>query len=251
MLAPQAVAQSLPGAAPPLALSLPGAAPDGQYDACLDLVARDPAAAEVMAERWLRAGGETPARHCQAMAIAATGAKGQAAARLVDLAARDRSLPDATRAEILVQAGEFHLADGDLAAGLVAADAALRLQAPGPAALTLRARLRVETGDVAGAIADLDTALGAAPPEPERLVLRAGAKRRLGDLIGAQSDALWALQLAPDFATAWLERGRVEAKLRRPDEARASWIAAIEHDRDGTIRPLAQLALQKLEAGIE
>ena len=72
----------------------------------------------------------------------------------------------------------------------------------------------------------------------------------LGNDIPARDDANFATELAPERAEAWLERGRIETKLGDKTRARGSLLRAIELGRDGKIGRAAQLALQRMEAGI-
>ena len=71
-----------------LIIGIAGPAKAGTYDDCVALVATDPARAGVEAQRWVQAGGGTPARHCRALALLAQGAGRRAPGRRAD--GRDR-----------------------------------------------------------------------------------------------------------------------------------------------------------------
>lgn len=232
------------------AATQPGRAQTGtaaDYDACMALVAQDPAAAEWRAGRWAGAGGGAPALHCRAMALLAMGAEYRAAEQLVALAA-DRTLEDALRYEVLVEAGGLYLGLGDAKQARALADRAMELNANPAAALALSARARAEVDDWAGAVDDLDRALEKATPEAGMLVLRAAAKRHMGDLAGARADLARAEELSAETPDLWLERGAVEAAAGDRDAARAAWLRAIELDRDGPTGAAARLSLQRMDA---
>jgi tetratricopeptide (TPR) repeat protein len=233
-----------------LLVAAPRAGIAASYEECLDLVKTNPALAETMAAAWGRAGGGAAAGHCRALALMALGADLRAAQVLVAVATEDRTIPDAVRATLLVDAGELFLGLGQIEAGQAVAQRALTLSPQAPrAALTLSARLKAETGDWKGAAADLDGALADGAPDAELLALRAAARLRLGDRISARGDLAWAEELAPDSPTVWLERGALAEAEGDRNAARAAWLKAIDLDRDGPAGDAARLRIQKLEAG--
>jgi tetratricopeptide (TPR) repeat protein len=219
------------------------------YEACLDLVAQDPRAAEREALAWEQAGGGAAASHCRAMSLVALGADGSAAALLVKLATGDRSLPDPVRADLLVAAGELYLGLGDVKTAGEVAERALLLVPRGRGPLVLSARVRAEKQDWAGSLAELNAALAEGAPDGETLALRGAAKLKLGDRVGARADLIWATEIAPDAAAVWLERGTLEAVNGDRGAARTAWLKAIDLDRDGPVAEAARLRLQKMEAG--
>ena len=205
--------------------------------------------AELMASKWRRAGGGAAAGHCQALALQALGADLRAAKLLTEVASDDRTIPDAVRAEMLIDAGELFLQNGVLEAADVAMRRALRL-APDPrAALTLSARIKAERGDFQGAAGDLDGALAGGEPDAELLALRASARRRLGQLDKARADLERATGLDAKSATVWLERGALEEAAGDKPAARAALLRAVDLDRDGPVGEAARLRMQLMEAG--
>lgn len=219
------------------------------YDDCIALVAADPARAEVEALRWVESGGAAPARHCRALALLAQGAERRAAGLIVEITTDDRTLPDAVRSDMLIEAGEIYLGLGEVSLGRSAAARALRMAREPRAALTLSARLNAREGKWNGAVSDLDDALADGEPDAELLVLRASARLHLGDRVAARGDLLRATEIAPELASVWLERGTLEAASDDRDAARAAWLKAIELDRDGIVAETARLRLQWMEAG--
>ncbi len=83
------------------------------YDACVGLIAGDAERAERDAAAWADIGGGAAARHCHALALIATGATSAAIDELLDIAAEDPELTPQARADVLVQAGEMLLDEGD------------------------------------------------------------------------------------------------------------------------------------------
>jgi tetratricopeptide (TPR) repeat protein len=212
------------------------------------LAKTDPARAEIEAQRWLQAGGGSPAQHCRALALLAQGAELSAAGLMVKIATEDRTLPDEVRSEMLLEAGEIYLGRHAVAEGKAAAEGALLLaQEPRPV-LTLSARLKAEEEDWRGAARDLNVALARGEPDAELLVLRASARRQLGELPGAADDLRQAAKIAPDLPELWLERGALAADGGDRDAARADWLRAIELDREGAVGEAARLRIQLLEA---
>lgn len=226
-----------------------GVAAAESYEECVGQVDRDPAQAEVEAQRWEQSGGGSPARHCRALALVAQGAGLSGAQLMVEIATEDRTLPDEVRAEMLIEAGEVYLSEGAIALGEAAANHALRLTKDPRPALGLVARLKAEAGDWQGAVDNLDAALARGTPDAGLLVLRASARRHLGELKAAEEDLQRAAIIAPHLPELWLERGVLAAETGRPDDARAAWLTAIEFDRDGIVGEAAQLRIQRLEAG--
>ncbi|MEO1493751.1 MAG: hypothetical protein AAFV19_16485 [Pseudomonadota bacterium] len=247
-------AQTLSCLATALVLAVGAAGPARaveDYDTCLTLIGFDPAQAELEAGEWARFGGGAPARHCYALALIENGAPGRAIDELLDIVAEEGLLADQARAEILVQAGELLVEEGDLVTAGVVAAQAISLDGGTPGAAGLRASIRLRQNNPRGALEDLNTALAGGTSNPRLLILRASAYRAIDQFIAARDDAVFATELAPDFAEAWLERGRVEARLRDKRSARDSLLRAIDLDRGGRIGLAAQNALQRMEAGID
>lgn len=221
------------------------------YDACVALAGTNPEKADIAAQRWIQSGGGAPARHCRALALMAQGAEARAAELMVAIAAEERALPDAVRAEMLVEAGDIFLGLGDLARARAAAENALRLAPEPRPALVLYARVEAEAGNWQGVIDTLDRALARGEPDAEILIMRASARLHLGRLVDARADLAWAAELDPDHPALWLERGALEAAAGDRDAARAAWLKAIELGREGPVAAAARLRLQRMETGAD
>lgn len=217
------------------------------YETCIGAIAGDPDRALSAAQAWAEESGASAARHCEALALAATGARRTAAAKLVRLAEAP-DLPDGVRAEILGQAAELHGEEGFEREERAALDAAIEL-APGRAALRIaRSEALVRAGDLSGALADLDRAVAAEPGSGLALALRAAARRRNGDVAGALLDARAATEAAPDEPAGWLELG-ISRVGSDPEAARRHWLQAIALDRGGPVAEAAQGRIAALDGG--
>ena len=231
--------------------SLPGFAVE-DYDACLALIQADPARAEQEAGEWARYGnGGAAARHCYALALLAIGADGRAADELIGAAIEEPGLSDDARADLLVQAGELLVENEDLLTASVVAEQARRLAPRNAGVLGLGGAVKVANGDFAAGIRDLDAAVDAGGANALWLLRRAAAHRQRGRLVAARDDAAFALEQAPDDPSAWLEYGRILAGLNDKPGARQSLLRAVELDRGGKIGRAAQIALQRMDAGLD
>ncbi len=220
------------------------------YDECVALIAADAAGAEREAAAWARSGGGAAARHCRALALIATGAGSAAIDELLGIAAEEPDLTAQARAEVLVQAGEMLLDEGDGVTARAVANQALSLAPGDPDATALSAAVRLADGDAAGAVAEIDATMASGDATARLLVLRSAAERRLGDFVAARDDAQRATELAPKSPSAWLERGRVAARIGDRQDARDALLRAVSLDRGGKLGLAAQNALQRMEAGL-
>jgi Tfp pilus assembly protein PilF len=231
-----------------------GATPVGaveDYDSCVGLIAGDAERAKGEAAAWAEAGGGAAARHCRALALIAAGASSAAIDELLDIAAEEPDLSAQARADVLVQAGELLLDEGDGVTAQVAATQALSLSPGDPDATALSAAIRLANGDAAGAMTEIDEAMAGGAATARLLVLRSAAERQLGDFVAAREDARHATELAPDSPSAWLERGRVAARIGDSQDARDAFLRTVDLDRGGKLGLAAQNALQRMEAGIK
>ena len=222
------------------------------YKACLNLIEQDKAQAVTEAGEWARYGkGGVLARHCYALALLATGAPLSAADELMAAAAEEPGLSDIERSNLMVQAGEILLDAGEDLSPAIAAEQALRLAPQNPAAVGLRAAIKLAGGNHGGALKDLDAAISVGGPKAEYLTLRAAAKRLSGQGTAARDDAVWATELDPNYARAWMERGRAEAMIRDQHNARQSFFKVMDLAKGTDLARAAQLALQRMDTGAD
>ncbi|HEX5454076.1 MAG TPA: tetratricopeptide repeat protein [Stellaceae bacterium] len=196
------------------------------YQRCMALAAKDPAAAQALAESWHAKGGAHPAEHCLAVALIGLKRYKEAAGRLETLAQAMVRAPAALRAGVLDQAAQAWLLAGDPARAYAAATSALNLKPDDPDLLVDRAEAAGAAGWFGKAVADLDRVLKADPARADALIYRASAYRAEGRLDPALTDIDRALKLAPQSAAALLERGNIRRLRGDIDGARGDWTRA-------------------------
>lgn len=218
-----------------------------RFDACADLVTRDPAQALVQAGAWRIAGGGVPARQCEGLAYVAQSRWIAAAAAFEAAARAAEARGDGRAATLWVQAGNAALAGNEPAQARAAFDAALARGVIMGADLGEvhldRARARFAAGDRAGARADLDTALRLAPADPLAWLLSATLARQSGDLTRAQADIEAAATRSPDDAQVALEAGNIAQVSGSATAARLAWEAAV---RNAPASPAGKAAADNL-----
>ena len=194
------------------------------YARCLDEAQRNPQAAFDSAEAWRDTGGGHPAEHCIAVALIGLKQYAEAAKRLEKLADEMFKAPLDLRTEVLSQAGQAWLLDGNAPRAAEMETLALQLTPDDPDLLTDRAEALAAQTKYKEAIADLDRALARDPARVDALIYRASAQRSLNRLDPALRDVEAALRLAPDEPDALLERGNIR-RLKGDDAgARKDWL---------------------------
>jgi tetratricopeptide (TPR) repeat protein len=194
------------------------------YQRCMELAARNPAAAQALAESWRAKGGAHPAEHCLAVALIGLKRYNEAARHLETLAQAMVRAPAGLRAGVLDQAAQAWLLAGNPAHSYTAATGALDLKPNDPDLLVDRAEAAGAAGWFAKAVADLDRVLKADPSRAEALIYRASAYRAEGRLDAALADIGQALKLAPQSVAALLERGNIRRLKGDIEGAQADWI---------------------------
>jgi regulator of sirC expression with transglutaminase-like and TPR domain len=194
------------------------------YEGCMQLVHDRADNALESALAWEQAGGGTGARHCAAMALAAIGNFSDAADQLESLAwDLPAETPDATRAEVLAQAGQFWLDARQPAKADALLSAAVDLAPRNPEIRIDRAMAYAAAGRLQDAIVDLSASILLTDKPVEALVLRASAYRQSERFDAAGEDLERALTLAPDHAGALLERGLLRRQTGDTTGARVDW----------------------------
>ncbi|HTZ69031.1 MAG TPA: tetratricopeptide repeat protein [Acetobacteraceae bacterium] len=217
-----------------------------QYDACMDMLADDPAGADAMATAW-RNGGDA-ATQCHALAQIELGNPAEGADLLTNLANTTAAEP-AARAELYGQAAQAWTMAGDTTRAYDAANHAIALAPEDPDLRVTHAIAALAVHQDQAAEDDLTEALEADPKRGDALVLRATARRHLGRLQDAAADIAKALALDPDAADALLERGILRQREGNLDGARADWQRAEDLSPDSATGDLAAQNLALLEAG--
>jgi tetratricopeptide (TPR) repeat protein len=248
-----------PPPAPPVApyvapkRAVPGAPPhnasgdEATYERCLALAKTDPAAARDMAEHWQSHGGAHPADHCYAVALVGLKQYKDGATHLEALAKAMDHAPDSLRADVLDQAAQAWLLQGDPARAYADDTAALNLLPSEPDLLVDRAEAAGSEGWFDKSVADLDKVLASDPNRVDALVYRASADRELGKLDVALIDVDKALSVAPDSVSALLERGDI-LRLKGDDNgARRDWVRVSELAPGTAASEAAKTNIERLE----
>ncbi|KAF0224994.1 MAG: hypothetical protein FD176_803 [Rhodospirillaceae bacterium] len=239
-----------------VALTLPFSAAaeiiDGpkEYQACLTLAKKNPEAGWEEALAWQSLGGGEAARHCAAVALIGLGKYGEAATRLETLA-NESVRADSVRAEMLAQAAQSWILEGNIPRADSAQRGALLLSPGNPDILLDHAVLLAQVHHYAEAVEVLSKVLRTQPNRVEALTLRGTAFRFIDNIPGAADDIHQALKLDPDYPDALLERG-ILARLRGDDKAaRADWLRAMELAPDSDAADLARKNLEKLDVKVK
>lgn len=215
-----------------VATSARAEAPEAGYDACIDLVAPDPAAALDMAQK-LKLGGsegeEAGGMHCEALALMEMGRAAEAGTAFFDLAERLLQADDAYRSAIYAQAGDAWAIAGSPTLAAKAYDNAIARTPDDATYYAGRARVKAIAKDWEGVRADAAEALALDPHYPEPMLLRSAANRRLGHPRSAFVDAKHAVELNPHSLDALLERGLVHMALGDKHSAWGDWNTLLQY----------------------
>jgi tetratricopeptide (TPR) repeat protein len=245
---PAPEAENAPDDAAPLPIPpiAPRIAQGDQYDRCMDMLADDPAGADMLATSW-KGGGEA-AMQCHALAQVELGNPAAGAALLTTLAASSTAEAGA-RAEVFGQAAQAWTMAGNTAQAYATATQAITLSPDDPELRVTHAIAAIAVRQDSEAIEDLGDVLATDPKRPDALTLRATAYRHLNELAQAQADITLACAQDPDSADALLERGIIRQRLGDRAGARQDWEKVADLAPDSSAGDLAQQDLALLDAG--
>lgn len=235
--------------------TVPGAPPrnaagdEATYERCLSLAKTDPAAARDMAEHWQSRGGAHPADHCYAVALVGLKQYKDGATHLEALAKAMDHAPEPLRADVLDQAAQAWLLQGDPARAFADDSAALNLLPNDPDLLVDRAEAAGSEGWFDKAVGDLDKVLTSDPNRIDALIYRASANRQLGKLDAALIDIDNAVKLAPNSVSALLERGDILRLKGDLNGARRDWVRVSELAPGTVASEAAKTNIERLELG--
>ncbi len=222
-----------------------------QYAACMQLSQIQPEEAFEAALAWESQGGGNAARHCGNVALIGLGQYKKAAERLEALAQNMTESPDALRADVLAQAAQSWLLDGNIDRSYKVLTAALKLDPENVDLLIDRSVSLAAASSYWEAIDDLNQAEALAPERVDVLIFRATAYRYLDANELALEDVNRALSLRPENAEALLERG-ILRRLKGDDEgARTDWLTAARVAEGTPTGDAAQNNLEKLDVKVE
>jgi tetratricopeptide (TPR) repeat protein len=217
-----------------------------QYDRCMDMLADDPAGADMLATSW-KGGGEA-AMQCHALAQVELGNPAAGAALLTTLAATSTAEAGA-RAEVFGQAAQAWTMAGNAAQAYATATQAITLSPDDPELRVTHAIAAIAVRQDREAIEDLGDVLATDPKRADALTLRATAYRRLNELAQAQADITLACAQDPDNPDALLERGIIRQLRGDRAGARQDWEKVADLAPDSSAGDLAQQDLALLDAG--
>ena len=223
------------------------------YQRCVLQVAQSPSAALEAAKSWQAEDGGAPAGHCEALALLALKRPTDAATRLEALAIAPGDYDGALRADLYAQAGNAWLVAEKPDKAIDALSSAIeRAQntSISSSALALyysdRARAHLLRNERIEAQSDLDHSIALAPTALA-LTLHARVRREARDGKTAAADLSRALALDPNFAEAYLERGRLTAMTGNAKAARADFLKSAMMEKDGDVADAARQEIQALD----
>ena len=226
------------------------------YQRCILQVAQNPSAALEAAKSWEAEDGGGPAGHCEALALLALKRPADAAARLEALAIAPGDYDTTLRADLFAQAGNAWLvaekpdkAIDDLNAAIERAQSTRIGSAKFALYYSDRARARLLRDERVEAQGDLDHSI-ALMPTALALTLHARVRREAKDGKTAAVDLSRALVLDPNFAEAYLERGRLSAMNGNAKAARADFLKAAMMEKNGNVADAARLEIQALDVKV-
>ena len=222
-----------------------------EYDACLRLIEHDASEAFEAGLAWQDQGGGDPAAHCVALALLELKHYGEAALRLQRLADGISLDYERLRPEILAQAGQAWLLEGELERAKAAQDAALKAAPNNPDYLIDRAVTHASASNYWPAIEDLNRALNQDPNRADALIYRASAYRQVKENDLARRDVDRALAINPENPEGLLERGILRRYAGDDAGARQDWVNAARIAEGTPTASAAQNHLADLDLKVE
>lgn len=217
----------------------------------MQLTQIEPEQAFEAALAWESKGGGDAARHCGNVALIGLGQYGKAAQRLEALAQTMTESPNHLRADVLAQAAQAWLLQGDVERSYQVLSAALKLDPDNVELLIDRSVALAAASSYWDAIDDLNRAQDLAPEREDILVFRATAYRYLDANELALEDINQALKLHPENAEALLERGILRRLGGDEQGARTDWLSAASLAEGTPTGDAAQQNLEKLDVKVE
>ncbi len=224
--------------------------PHRTYDACLQLTRKQPDKALELAGKWIALGGTEAAHHCQALALIGMKDYGEGATRLEELVQQSIQ-PPVVRANMLGQAAQAWMLQGDPSRAYADQTAALKLVPPDShenlELLLDRAGTLADSGKYDEVLLDVDAALKIDPKSAEAMAYRASAHRALGDTDAALADAEKAISIEPDNVAALMERGNLYRLKKRTADARKDWLHILQLETDSPAADAARANIENMD----
>lgn len=221
-----------------------------KYKECMNLARNSPKQGFEEALAWGGLGGGEAARHCAATALMGLGQFAEASRRFESLAQNSKRGDregNAFRAELLAQAAQARLMNGEAEMAEAILTAALKLKPLGIDLMIDRATARAARKSYFEAIDDLNRAIELDPGRADAYAFRASAYRYLDQLDLAGEDAERALELDGLNPEALLERGIIRRLGGDDNGARRDWMKILTRLPDSPAARSAQANLEKMD----
>ncbi|MBM3600384.1 MAG: tetratricopeptide repeat protein [Alphaproteobacteria bacterium] len=240
---------------PPAVAQLPAAdnaLEEERYRQCLAKVNENAEAGFERARDWRISGGGIPSRHCAAMALIALQKFAMAAQMLEQIAGDQADMSPELRADVLAQAGQAWIMQGDAVRAISAQTAALKLKPDDPDLLIDRSIGYGGSGRYWEAIDDLNRVIELNPRRADAYVFRASAYRLVDAPELALDDVAEALRLSPGSPDALLERGMLRRMTGDDAGARQDWVQVVRMGAAaGAALDVARANLEKMDVKVE
>ena len=219
----------------------------GSYPRCLDAIEQDADKGLQAALHWRDLGGGTPARHCAAIAYAATGQPRIAAAQLQALAEDLAENDTRAAADVMGQAASMWTLGNEDDKAMTALNQAIAWQPEKPGLYLDRALLLASEDRFGPAEQSATKAIQLDELMVDAYAVRAMIRRQDGDLAGAEEDTATALALNPQHPHALMEQARSRARGGDMDGARADLTNLIARNPEAPYAETARRLLEELE----
>ncbi len=224
--------------------------PHVTYQTCLKLAREHPDKGIELAGKWITLGGGEPAKHCQALSLIGLKDYGEGARRLEELATASKQEPK-VRANMLAQAAQGWLLQGENGRAYAAQTAALKLLPPNSkesVELYLdRAGTLADSGKYNEVMDDIKEVLRIDPNNAEAYAYRASIHRLQNELDDALDDAEAAVAADPNNLSGLLERGNLYRIKKRLAEARSDWLRILMIAPESATADAARINIEHLD----
>lgn len=195
-------------------------AEQARLNACIERVETEPTEAYEDSLAWLSSGNRPKARYCNAIALLALDQLEEGAARLEALATAPDAISLNDRALYMTQAGNAWLTAGYPDAAIKSLSEAIKIDANNPDTLKDRSAAYIMLERWFEAVDDLNAALELVPTDPEALSMRARVHLNTKNLPAANADMAEARIYDPTNIDILVLRGEIREAMRLEREGR-------------------------------
>lgn len=221
------------------------------YSQCLSMAGEAPEDALEIAIAWEQEGGRNAASHCAAVALLGLGRFDEAGESLERLAESLQGDDKRLTADVMAQAGQAWLLQGDAPRAYRAQTEALRLDGENVELWIDRAITLAAADKYWEAIDDLNRADELVPGRADILIFRASAYRFVEAFDLALEDVNRGLRAAPNHPEGLLERGILHRLTGNNDGAREDWLQVVILAQGTPAADAAQANLAALDVKVE